>query len=156
MWVICCCPALASRRRPTLLSYTVVASSSGVFVLHHLHCALSRGFVVAYWCLVILRPCCVIVPCLHVVDLCCCPACHHCDMSTNNDRCCRSVWLSVRGVGTSLGHTHQTGTMNDDIGHHLSFGCHVTISDMAPGFCMKGVSVSIHEWLFGFVGKRLG
>ena len=32
--------------------------------------------------------------------------------------------------------THQTGTTNDNQCHHLSFGCHITISDVAPGFRM--------------------
>ena len=32
--------------------------------------------------------------------------------------------------------THQTGTTNDDQCRHSSFGCHVAISDLAPGFRM--------------------
>ena len=41
---------------------------------------------------------CVLVSCilavslfrgLCVIDLCCCLMCHHCDVSTNDDRCCR-------------------------------------------------------------------
>ena len=58
------CPALASHHPPTSLSYAVVASSSRGFIPRCHRCALSCGFIVACWRVVVPRPC-------RAVDLCC-------------------------------------------------------------------------------------
>ena len=96
---------------------------------HHHCCVLSCGFVVACWCIVVLHSCHVVVP--------------HC------------LVVSEGGWNESA-MTHQTGMMNDDQCCHLSFGCHVAISNMAPGFCMvissvigclgSWVAVGVHGW----------
>ena len=87
-------------------------------------CALSRGFVVACWHVVVLRSCCVVVP--------------------------RRLVVSEGGWSESA-MTHQTGTMNNNQCRHSSFGCHVAISDVAPGFRMV---IWVRGRLFGFMGGR--
>ena len=90
------------------------------------HCALSRGFVVVCWRVVVPRSCRVVVP--------------------------RRLVVSEGGWSESA-MTHQTGTTNDDQCRRSLFGCHIAISDVAPGFRMV---VLVRWWSFGFVGGRLG
>jgi hypothetical protein len=52
----------------------------------------------------------------------------------------------MRDGGAHYGVVKCTTTMNDDISHHLSFGCPITDSDVAPGFCISGGGVSLLTW----------
>ena len=87
-------------------------------------CALSCGFIVACWRVVVPCSCCVVVLCRLVVS---------------------------EGGWSESAMTHQTETTNDDQCRRSSFGCHVAISDVAPGFRMV---IWVHGWSFGFMGGR--
>ena len=94
-------------------------------------CALLHGFVVACWCIIVPPSCRVVVP--------------------------RRLVVSEGGWSESA-MTHQTGMMNDDQCRRSSFGCHVAISNVAPGILHGHLGLWAVVWVHGrplaFVGGR--
>ena len=60
----------------------------------------------------------------------------------------------------SMDVAHQRRMMNDDQGHHLPFGCHVAVGNMAPVFHIKhgwlfpSMSNCLHLWAVNFFHKQ--
>ena len=93
-------------------------------------CASSHGFAVTCWHIVVPHSCCVVVPW---------SPCRPPVLSSRGPEQRQMsfvVWLSVKGGWNECAMTHHRGTTNDDQCRRSSFGCHVAISDVAPGFRM--------------------
>ena len=88
----------------------------------------------------------------------CCASCCCCCLSFFSC-CCPATqqdWLGGMWDSGDLPCVLKSTTNNI---HHLLFGCHITIGDVAPGFHDVGsqfhwwVAISFHRWLFAFVGS---
>ena len=95
----------------------------------------------------------------HLCCSCCASCCCHCLSSFSC--CCPATqqdWLGGIWDSGDLPCVLKS-TTNNIHHHHLLFGCHITIGDVAPGFHDVGsqfhwwVAISFHRWLFAFMGS---